>query len=323
MLRRLAGALLLLWLVLTITFALIRLAPGDAALFLIPTSATAADVARIRAELGLDQSILVQYALWGSALLRGDLGESFSLHRSVVSALRDAIPVSFGLGGVSLLLTFLIGVPVGIVQAIRRGRVTDRILTVLTTVVYAAPSFWIALALVAVFTYGAAAWGLPPAMRLPAFGLRTPGATLHGWPAMIDLARHAVLPVAILAAIGAAGIARYTRSSVADVLQQDFVRTARAKGLAPGAVYFRHVLATVLPALIVLFALALPGLVAGSIFVEQVFAWPGMGRLMVTAIIARDYPLVMGATVVYAALVILANLAGDFALPLVDPRRRE
>jgi len=196
------------------------------------------------------------------------------------------------------------------------------VLTVTTTIAYAAPSFWLALALVAVFTYGAAAWGLPPWLRLPAFGLHTPGATLHGWDAFVDLVRHAVLPVSILAAVGAAGIARYTRSSIADVLGQDFVRTARAKGLAPRAVYFRHVLATILPALIVLFALALPGLVAGSIFVEQVFAWPGMGRLMVSAIVARDYPLVLGATAVYSALVILANLAGDVALPLVDPRRR-
>ena len=322
-LRRLAGALVLLWLVLTITFALIRLAPGDAAAFLVPPSASAADVERLRAELGLDRSIAVQYARWGWDLLRGRLGESFSLRRPVSAALREAIPVSVGLGAASLLLTFLVGVPIGVVQAIRRGRAVDRVLTVATTVMYAAPSFWLALALVAVFTYGAASWGLPQSMRLPAFGLRTPGTSLSGWPAVADVFRHAILPVAILSAVGAAGIARYTRSSVADVLGQDFVRTAWAKGLAPRGVYFRHVLATVLPTLVVLFALSLPGLVAGSIFVEQVFAWPGMGRLMVSAIAARDYPLVMGATAVYAALVILANLAGDLALPLVDPRRRD
>ena len=323
MLRRFAGALLLLWLVLTITFALIRLAPGDAAAFLVPPSASAADVARVRAELGLDRSIAVQYARWGLDLLQGRLGESFSLHRPVSTALREAIPVSVGLGAASLILTFLIGVPIGVLQAIRRGRATDHVLTVATTVVYAAPSFWLALALVAVFTYGAASWGLPVSMRLPAFGLRTPGATLTGWTGVADVIRHSILPVSILAAVGAAGIARYTRSSVADTLGQDFVRTARAKGLPPRAVYFRHVLATVLPTLVVLFALALPGLVAGSIFVEQVFAWPGMGRLMVSAIAARDYPLVMGSTAVYAALVILANLAGDLALPIVDPRRRD
>src|SRR6185295_15289599 len=171
------------------------------------------------------------------------------------------------------------------------------------------------------FTYGAAAWGLPAGLRLPAFGLRSPGSDLHGGAALIDLIRHAILPVVILSAVGAAGVARYARSSIADVLAQDFVRTARAKGASPRRVYFRHALATVLPALVVLFALSLPGLVAGSIFVEAVFAWPGMGRLMVNAIVARDYPLVMGAAAVYATLVLFANLAGDLALPLVDPRR--
>jgi peptide/nickel transport system permease protein len=321
-LRRLADALLLLWLVLTITFALIRLAPGDAATFLVPPSASAADVARVRAELGLDRSVAVQYARWMAGVLHGDFGESFALHESVTRALADALPVSLGLGAVSLALTFLIGVPIGMWQAVRRGRATDRILTVLTTVVYAAPSFWLALALVAVFTYGAATWGLPPALRLPAFGIRAPGLDLHGWAAMADLARHAVLPVTILTAVGAAGIARYARSSIADALGQDFVRTARSKGASPARVYFRHVLATVVPSLLVLFALSLPGIVAGSIFVEAIFAWPGMGHLMVNAIIARDYPVVMGAAAVYSALVLLANLAADVALPLVDPRRR-
>jgi peptide/nickel transport system permease protein len=321
-LARAGAALVLLWLVVTITFALVRLAPGDAAAFLIPPGASAEDVARLRAELGLDQPVVVQYARWIGNVLRGDLGESFSLRRPVAGALREALPVSLGLGLTSIALTFLIGVPLGIVQAARRGGALDRVLTVATTAVYAAPTYWLALALVAVFTYGAATWGLPLAVRLPAFGLRTPGVELEGLAAFVALVRHAVLPVAILSAVGAAGIARYARSSVADVLGQDFVRTARAKGAAPGRIYLGHVLANVLPPLIVLFALALPGVVAGSVFVESVFAWPGMGRAMVTAIQARDYPMVMGATVIYAALVIAANLAAEIALPALDPRRR-
>jgi peptide/nickel transport system permease protein len=321
-LRRLAGALALLWLVLTLTFALVRLAPGDAATFLVPPSATAADAARIRAELGLDRPVAVQYALWAAGVLRGDLGESSLRHEPVARAIAEALPVSLGLGAASLALTFLIGVPLGLLQAARRGRVLDRALTVVTTVMYAAPSFWLALALVAVFTYGASQWGFPPSLRLPAFGIHAPGVELSGLASAADLLRHALLPVSILTAVGAAGIARYARSSVADVLGQDFVRTARAKGASPARVNLRHVLSNVLPPLIVLFALSLPGLVAGSIFVESVFAWPGMGRLMVDAIAARDYPLVMGAAAVYAALVIFANLAGDMALPIVDPRRR-
>jgi peptide/nickel transport system permease protein len=301
--RRLGTAALLLWLVVTLTFALIRLAPGDPAAFLVAPGASAGEAARIRAELGLDDSMPVQYARWLSAMLRGDMGTSFSSGQAVATQLREAAPISLLLGGTSLVLTFLIGVPVGMLQAARRGRPTDRAITVATTAV------------------GAAELGLPAGWRLPAFGIRTPGMTLEGWAGVVDVVRHAILPVSILAAVGAAGIARYSRSSVADILRLDFVRTARAKGLAARAVYLRHVLANVLPPLVVLFALSLPGLLAGSIFVESVFAWPGLGRLTLTAILARDYPVVMGATVFYAAAVIVANLAAELALPLLDPRR--
>jgi peptide/nickel transport system permease protein len=319
--RRIATAALLLWLVVTLTFVLIRLAPGDPSAFLVPPGASEADADRLRAELGLDRSMPLQYARWLGTTLRGDLGTSFSSGLPVSELLADALPISVMLGGVSLALTFLIGVPLGMLQAARRGRLTDRALTVISTMVYAAPSFWLALALVAVFTYGAATLGLPASWRLPAFGVRTPGLELDGWDALADVARHAILPVAILAAVGAAGIARYTRSSVADVLRLDFVRTARAKGLSSRHVYLRHVLANILPALVVLFALSLPGLLAGSIFVESVFAWPGLGRATLNAILARDYPVVMGATVLYSAAVIVANLAAELALPLLDPRR--
>jgi len=320
--RRLGAAALLLWLVLTLTFVLVRAAPGDAAALLVPPTASAADAARLRAELGLDAPLPVQYARWVGSALKGDLGQSFASARPVSAVLADALPVSLALGVVSLILTFVLGVAVGVVQAARRGHPTDAALTVLTTAVYAAPSYWLALALVAVFTYGAARWGFPEWLRLPAFGLRDPAGQLGGLAAAADLARHAVLPVVVLTAVGAAGIARYARSGVAELLDEDFVRTARAKGLGEGRVLGRHVLRNALPALVVLLALALPGVVAGSVFVESVFAWPGMGRAMLLAIAARDYPVVMGATVVYAALVIAANLAADLALPLLDPRRR-
>lgn len=319
--RRLADALVLLWLVVTLIFVLIRVAPGDPADFLVPPTATAADAARLRTDLGLDRPLIVQYARWAGAVVRGNLGESFSSGQPVSRILLDAAPVSVALGGISLLLTFLIGVPVGMVQAAHRGRALDRVTTVVTTAVYAAPSFWIALALVAVFTYGAATLGLPLALRLPAFGIRTPGLVLHGWAGVVDLARHAVLPVVTLAAVGAAGIARYARSAVADVLHDGWVGTARAKGARPRRVYARHVMRNITPQLVVLAALSLPGLVAGSVFVESVFAWPGLGKAMLVAIQARDYPVVMGATVFYAMAVIFANLAADIALPLLDPRR--
>jgi peptide/nickel transport system permease protein len=319
--RRIGAAVLLLWLVVTITFVLVRLAPGDPAQLLVPPTASSADAARMRRELGLDRPLAVQYARWMGGVLRGSLGESFVSRRPVGEVLVEALPVSLWLSGTALLITFLIGVPVGIAQAARRGRFVDRALTVATTLVYAAPSYWLALALVAVFTYGAATWGLPAAVRLPAFGMRSPGVALSGAARLLDMARHAVLPLTILAAIGAAGIARYARTSVADLLKEEWVRTARAKGASSRRLYLRHVLANILPAMVVLFALSLPGVVAGSIFVESVFAWPGMGRLMVAAIAARDYPVVLGATVLYAALVIFANLAADLLLPVLDPRR--
>lgn len=306
---------------LTLTFALVRLAPGDPAAFLVPPGATADDVARIRTTLGLDAPLPLQYARWASRVLHGDLGTSFSLGRPVAGALREALPVSIALGVASLVLTFLVGVPLGLWQAAAQGSTRDRAATLLATGVYAAPTYWLALALVAVFTYGAATWGLPPSLRLPAFGLRTPGATAAGFAAVLDVIRHSVLPVGILAAVGAAGIARYARASAIELGDAEFIRTARAKGARAREVTYRHLLRNLLPPLIVLFALSLPGIVAGSVFVESVFAWPGMGRLMLSAIAARDYPLVLGATAAYAGIVILANLVADLALPLVDPRR--
>ncbi len=320
--RRLAGAAMLFWFVVTLIFALVRMAPGDPATLLVPPSATAEDTERLRAELGLDRPVAVQYARWAGALLRGDMGESFALQMPVARALADAAPVSVGLGIASILLTFAIGVPLGFVQARRRGRVTDRAATVATAAVFAAPTFWLALALVAFFTYGAATLGLPGWLRLPALGVRTPGLSLTGWADVFDVARHAILPVLTLAVVGAAGVARYARTNFADVLDLDFVRAARARGVSEARVVVRHVAGNALPGLVVLFALTLPGVVAGSVFVESVFAWPGLGRLTLAAIAARDYPVVLGAGIWYAGAVIVANLAADIALPLLDPRRR-
>lgn len=315
-------ALLLYALVVSLVFVLVRAAPGDAADFLIPANATAADAARLRAQLGLDAAPLVQYARWIEGVLRGDLGTSFVERRPVATLLLGALPYSIWLGATSLLLTFIIGVAVGAWQGARRRGASDTAVTVVTTAIYAAPSFWLALGLVAVFTAGAARWGFPAALRLPAFGFRDPAAQASGVAAFGDIVRHSIIPVSVLALIGAAGIARYTRTIVADLVAQEFVRTAVAKGLSHGQVLRRHVLRNAWPPLVVLAALALPGLVAGSVFVESIFAWPGMGHTMLRAIAARDYPIVMGATLIYAAAVIAANAVADALLPAVDPRRR-
>jgi peptide/nickel transport system permease protein len=321
-LRRLAATLALLWLVVTLTFLLVRLAPGDPAALLLPPGASAADAARLRTALALDRPLGEQYGRWLGRTLRGDLGTSVAQGRPVAAVLGEALPPTLVLGGASLALSFVVGTLVGTVQAARRGTRTDTALTLATTAVYAAPSFWVALGLVALFTAGAARWGFPAWLRLPAFGMSDPGGTLRGAEALADRLRHAVLPVTVLAAVGAAGIARYARGAMIDAIDGDHVRTARAKGLGAGGVYGRHALAVALPPLVVLLALALPGIVAGSVFVESVFAWPGMGRAIVQAVAARDYPVILGATVLYAALTLGANLAADLALPWLDPRRR-
>jgi peptide/nickel transport system permease protein len=312
---------MLFWLVVSLTFFLAHLAPGDAAELLVPPSASPDEVARLRRDLGLDAPLAHQYARWVGGVLRGDLGESFATREPVTRVLGRALPISLGLGSVSLALTFLIGVSLGFYQGARRGRWQDRILTLISSTVYAAPSFWLALALVAVFTYGASRWGFPSWLRLPAFGIRSPVSDAVGLAGLPDLIRHAILPVVVLAGIGAAGIARYARSAAIDLLGSEWVRTARAKGLSEGGVMRRHVLRNALPPLVVLLALSIPGVVAGSVFVEGIFAWPGMGRALLSAILARDYPVIMGATILFAGLVIFANLLADIVLDLLDPRR--
>jgi len=321
--RRGATALGLIWLVMTLTFALLHAAPGDAADLLVAPDASPEAASRLRSDLGLDRPLPIQYGRWLANLLQGDLGESFQRREPVRRILAEALPISLWLGMASLTLTFLVGVTVGAIQATQHNRWPDRLLTGLTTTIYAAPSYWLALTGIAFFTYGLSRLGAPGWMRIPAFGLTSPASDATGLAVVPDLLRHSLLPVAVLAAIGAAGIARYARSSVLDLLHQDWVRTARAKGLAPRRVIGRHVLANALPPLVVLLMLALPGVVAGSVFIEMIFAWPGMGRAMLGAIAARDYPVVMGATVAYASVVVLANAASDLLLDAADPRRRE
>ncbi len=318
-----ARTALLYWCVLSLTFVLLRLAPGDPATFLLPPGASAADAVRLRSELGLDRSLALQYVRWAERTLHADLGRSFVDQRPVLAVLGDALPVSLALGGASLLLSFLVGAVAGVVQAARRGRATDVAITVVSVVLAASPAYWLGLAAIACFTYLASTWDLPLWMRLPAVGMTTPGVQLSGAAHLADLIRHSVLPVSLLAAIGAAGVARHVRSNALDVMRSDWLRTARAKGASERRVLARHLTANLRAPLLTLFALALPGTVAGSVFVETIFGWPGMGRLMVTSIVARDYPVALGCAAAYGALVLLANLAAELLLPWADPRVHE
>jgi peptide/nickel transport system permease protein len=198
----------------------------------------------------------------------------------------------------------------------------DTVTSVGTTVVYAAPSFWLALALVVLATSGASAIGAPAWLRLPAFGVESPGGMATGFDRWRDIARHALLPLAVLAIPGAAGVARYARQAMFEASRAPHVSAAAARGLSRSRIERRHILRNALTSLVVLFGLTLPGVIAGSVFVEQVFAWPGLGRTMLTAIASRDYPVVLGLTVLYAAAVIGANLLADLALLRLDPRQR-
>jgi peptide/nickel transport system permease protein len=313
---------LLYWCVLSLTFVLLRVAPGDPATFLLPPGATAIDAARLRTTMGLDAPVAVQYARWLRSTLHGDLGSSFVERRPVVAVLGDALPVSLALGGVSLLLSFLVGIAVGIAQAVRRGSRTDLALTITSVVLVSSPAYWLGLAAIACFTYLASTLGMPLWMRLPAVGMTTPGIELRGIAHCADVVRHSILPVTLLAGIGAAGVARYVRTGALDLVESDWMRTARAKGLPESTVLRRHLVANMRAPLVTLFALALPGTIAGSVFIETIFGWPGMGRAMVAAIVARDYPVVLGSAAAYAAIVILANLAAELLLPWADPRVR-
>lgn len=321
-LPRLFDAILLLWLVTILTFALIHAAPGDPATLLVSPTATAEEVGRQRARFGLDAPLPAQYGRWVVALLRGDLGVSLVSSRPVRAVIADALPISLALGGISLLLSFAGGAVVGWWQALRARPAADTFVSVLSTVIYAAPSFWLALALVVLATSGAALVGAPAWLRLPAFGVESPGGTTTGLAHWRDLARHAVLPLLVLSLPGAAGVARYARQSMRDASLAPFVAAASARGLSRGRIERRYVARLSLTPLVVLFGLTLPGVIAGSVFVEQVFAWPGLGRAMLTAIAARDYPVVLGMTVIYAGTVILANLVADLALIRLDPRQR-
>jgi peptide/nickel transport system permease protein len=319
-LLRISDAVVLIWIVTTLTFALLQLAPGDPATLLISPTATAAEVTQLRGRLGLDASLPVQYGRWIGGVLAGDLGTSLARAIPVREVIGEALPVSLFLGGVSLVASFVLGTACGLFQALRARPRVDTALSVASVTLYAAPSFWLALALVAAFTSGVAVLGLPEWMRLPAFGMHSPAAGAGApWS---DRARHAVLPLLVLSIPGMAGVARYARQSARAAKLAPHVTGAVARGLSRTRVELRYVLRPALTPLVVLFGLTLPGVIAGSVFVEQVFAWPGLGRTLLGGIASRDYPVVLGLTLAYAVTVVLANLLADALLWLLDARRR-
>ena len=299
--------------VMTLTFFALRLAPGDPVEHLLGPAARPEQLAAQRRALGLDRSVPVQYTAWVSRFVRADWGISIAKGRPVRSVLDDAWPATVRLVGLSLLLSYLLGIAIGAVQAHRRGSRTDTALSVITVTLFAVPGFWLGLMLIMVFTY----W----ARLLPAFGAAGLDADyLTGWVRVVDGLRHLALPLVTLTLIGVGGSARFVRGAMLDLASQQFVTTAHAKGLSPWRVTLRHTLRNALTPVVTLLGLSLPALFSGAVLVEAVFAWPGVGRVLVEAVQARDYPVVMAATTVSAGLVVAGNLLADVLAAWLDPR---
>jgi peptide/nickel transport system permease protein len=316
--RRLLGAIPLLWGIVTLLFVLLHLAPGDPTAAYFNPNVSPDVIDQMRRNFGLDQPLPEQYVRWLGAFLTGDFGFSFSRLRPVSEVLAEALPNTLWLGGASLLVVFVVGCLVGVVQAVRLYTRTDHVLTFLALFLYSVPTFWLGVVLI----MWAASDGWLGAM-LPISGIQSfDHESLGFWGQLADRGRHLVLPTITLGLGSAAAIARYMRGSMLDTLGEDYIRTARAKGLSERRVIFRHAVRNALLPIISLVGLFLPLLFGGAVVVEYIFSWPGMGRLMYDAILARDYPVVMAASFLFAALVIVANLAADLLYAAADPRIR-
>jgi peptide/nickel transport system permease protein len=317
LLRRALQALITFAVAMTLLFVLMRAAPGD------PLSRLSEDrplspreVAVLRARYGLDQPVGRQFASFLRGLTGGDLGTSIEYGRPVSALLAERLPATMLLGGSALLLNFTVGLWLGVRQAVRRGKREDRWLTTVSLAGYAMPSFWLGLVL---------AWLVGIKWRLlPAAGMQDPLLSLEASMAAraVDVARHLVLPALTLSIVSIAATMRYQRSAMLEVLRLPYIVTARAKGLPERDVTWRHAWRNALFPVITLFGLWLPILVSGSVFVEAVFAWPGLGSLAAAAVGGRDYPLLMGASLLVAALVVAGTFLTDVAYAVLDPRVR-
>lgn len=313
------GAIPLLWGILTLLFLLLHLAPGDPTTAFFNPNVSPEVIEQMRRNFGLDQPLYVQYVRWLGSFLTGDFGYSFSQFRPVTAVLADALPNTLLLGGVSLVLIFIIGCAVGIVQAIRQYSVLDHSLTFLALFIYSMPGFWLGLVLILIISSNA----VPDGARLPISGMQSLDYDTMGlWGRLADRTRHLVLPTIALGIASAAAVARYMRGSMLEVIGQDYIRTARAKGLSETRVVLVHALRNAMIPVVSLLGLFLPILFGGAVVIEVVFSWPGMGRLMHDAILARDYPVVMAGSFLFAALVIAGNLVADMLYAVVDPRIR-
>ena len=303
---RLAGMVMVLLIVAVLVFVVTRLAPGDPAAVMLGEQATAADIAQLRASYGLDKPLPVQFAYWLRELAGGNLGQSIFLQRPVTQALMERAEPTFFLTLFAMIIAMLIGVPCGIVAAVWRNGVADQVFSGFAMLGASIPSFWFGLILMQVFAVGLG-W-------FPVAGYGDPGVPLS------DRLHHLVLPAIVLGVVNSALILRFTRASMLDVLGEDHIRTARAKGVSERRVVLHHALRNALIPVVTVIGLTFALLIGGAIVTETVFGLPGVGNLVVSAVLRRDYPVIQGALLVIAGLYVVVNLLIDLLYLAIDPR---
>jgi peptide/nickel transport system permease protein len=320
-LRRLLGAIPLLIGIATLIFFVLNLAPGDPTAFYFSPNMPPAIMEQLRQNLGLDAPVHVRYVKWLAAFAQGDFGYSFAQSRPVIDILKEVIPNTLMLCAGAIVLVFVIGIILGMLQAVKQHSLFDSSSSVIALFFYSMPSFWLALMLMLVFSLKAFQWGWP--IALPPTGITSVDYEfLSTGGKIVDRIKHLILPVGTLTLALAAGVARYTRGQMLEVVRQDYIRTARAKGLPERTVIMKHALRNSLIPVITLLGLYLPLLFSGTVFIETIFAWPGMGRTIMDAIFQRDYPLVMATSFIFAVMVVLGNLIADILYAVADPRIR-
>jgi peptide/nickel transport system permease protein len=309
LIQRLALVVFVLLGVTILVFLVTRLTPGDPARVLLGPRATDEQVARLRTSYGLDQPLYVQYVAWLGHVVRGDFGDSIQLHRPVVFEVGERFRGTLLLAISAMLVAFSLGIACGVAGAVWANTLLDRVLTSVLLIGISLPPFWVGLILIILFSL-VLRW-------LPATGMLS---ATGGGP--FDLLSHLVMPTIALAVVPLAVIARLTRANVLEVLGQLYVRTAHAKGLPPGKVILRHVLRNTLVGTITILGLEAGWLLAGTVYIETVFNWPGLGSMLVNAILQRDYPLVQGGVLLVATAYVAINLATDTLYLYLDPRLR-
>lgn len=315
LMRRILQTIPILFLISVIQFALINIAPGGPLkAYLENPDISKEDVFRLEEGLGLHDPLPIQYVKWMGNLLRGDLGRSYFTHRPVMEAVLERLPVTLELNIASLLISYLIGIPMGVYAALHRGGRADHIIRVFTSLLNAIPHWWLGLLIIILIANVKLWYGV---QIFPTGGYRS--LDIDGFN-LLDNLWHLFLPALMLGTGGWVGFARYIRTETLEVLGQDYVRTAHAKGLSARAVTLRHVFRNSLIPLVTLSAGLLAGLIGGAVIYENIFSWPGMGRLTFDAAVKRDYPISIGVLFISTILVVLGRLIADVAYGWVDPR---